>query len=175
MEKTPKKDGRRFFFSTSPDPMSKEPDEEYQYLLRPRKVHNMSNWEVTQDAIYWINLRQAQDKGLQFWQTRSHAVILYDSVPTDCIEKVVSTKTGVILHQRIPTPRSLPKIVLTDSWQVQRDDQSQRHTGIGKPIADEESIKIDLRVQGVPHKAAVEDEDRTRRIWKLAHILHRKP
>ena len=33
---------------------------------------------VAQDAVYWVNLGTAQEKGLQFWQTRSHATILYD-------------------------------------------------------------------------------------------------
>ena len=94
------------------------------------------------------------------------------SFTTQCLltalKKVVSTKTDVI---RIPTPRSLPKIELKEAWQEQRDDHSQRRSGIGKPIADEERFKIDLRVQGVPHEAVLEDEDRTRRIRKLAHSL----
>ena len=67
-----------------------------------------SKWKI-QDAIYWINLRKRQDNGLTFWQTWSHAVIFYDSVPADCIEKVVSTKNEEILYQRIPIPRSPPK------------------------------------------------------------------
>ena len=122
---------------------------------------------VTQDAIHWIDPRKAQDKGRQFQQARSRAVIPHDSVPTDCIEKVVSTKTGVILYQRIPTPRSPPTIVLKKPWQVQRDDQSQRRSSIGRPTADEGRFKIDLRVQGIPHKAVLEDDDRTRRIRNL--------
>ena len=100
-----------------------------------------------------------QDKGLKNRQTRSHAIILYDSVPTDCIKQVVSTKTDVILHQRTPTPRLPPKIVLKEAF------------GIGKSIADEDGFKIDLSVQGVPHKAVLEDEERTKRIRKLAHTL----
>ena len=56
----------------------------------------------------------------------------------------------MILYQRIPTPRSPPTIVLKEPWQVQRVDQSQRRSSIGKPIADEGKFKIDPRVQGVP-------------------------
>ena len=33
--------------------------------------------------MYWIHLSRAQEKGLQFWQTRSHAIIVHDSVPAD--------------------------------------------------------------------------------------------
>ena len=85
-------------------------------------------------------------------------------MPVDCIEKVVSTKTDVILYQGTPTRRLPPKIGLKKAWQVQRDDHSQRRFGIGRPTADEERCKIDLRVQGVPHKAVLKDEDRTRRM-----------
>ena len=78
----------------------------------------------------------------------------------------------MILYQRIPTQRSLPKTVLKEAWRVQRDERSQRRAGIGKSVADEEDkFKIDFRVQGVPNKAALEDEGRTNRIQKLAHIL----
>ena len=37
-------------------------------------------------------------------------------------------------------------------------------SGVVKPLADEERFKIDLRDQGVPHRAVLEDEDRTMRI-----------
>ena len=55
-------------------------------LSKPRKEHYHSKWKLRQDAVYWINLARAQDKGLQFWQTRSHAIIVCNSVPTDCIQ-----------------------------------------------------------------------------------------
>ena len=60
---------------------------------------------------------RAQEKGLQLWQTRSHANILQDSVPT-CIEKSGKPQRGQILYQRIPTPRPAPKIVLKDACQA---------------------------------------------------------
>ena len=89
-----------------------------------------------------------------FWHTRSHAVILYDSVPTDYIE-VMSTKLDVILNQRIPTPRSPHQVVLKEAWRLQRDEESQRRRGIENSIAEEERSKIDSIVQGVPHKAVL--------------------
>ena len=30
---------------------------------------------------------QAQEKGLKFWQTRSHATLVHDAVRADCVEK----------------------------------------------------------------------------------------
>ena len=59
-------------------------------------------------------------------------------------------------------PRPPPKILLKEAWQVLRDEQFQRRSGIGKLIADEDKFKIE---------AVFQDEDRTRRIRKLAHIL----
>ena len=78
----------------------------------------------------------------------------------------------MILYQRSPTPRLPPRIVLNEACQVQCDDHSQRRSDIGKLIADEERFKIDVRVQGVPHKAVL--EERTRRIRKVAHALKRQ-
>ena len=43
------------------------------WKIRQRKS---SIWKVTQDAIYWISSRKAQDKRSTFWKTRSHAVVL---------------------------------------------------------------------------------------------------
>ena len=54
-----KKDGRLVFF-TAPDPLGDELDEEYEDLIEPRKIHDKSKWRVTQDAIYWINMRKEQ-------------------------------------------------------------------------------------------------------------------
>ena len=57
-------------------------------------------------------------KGLQFWQTQSHAIILHDSVPADRIEQVVCLQGHKILCQSIPTPRPAPKMVLKNASHV---------------------------------------------------------
>ena len=90
--------------------MSDEPGEEYPDLSKLRKVHCKSKWKIIQEAICWINLSKAQEKGLKFWQTRSDAIIFYDSVPVDRIERVVNTRT-----QKVSTPRPLPKIILKEA------------------------------------------------------------
>ena len=97
-------------------PFGDETEEEFDDVLsKPRKMHYKSIWKVHQDAIYWTNLGWAQEK-LQFWQTRSHAITHYDSVPADGIEKVVCLQGDKTLYQRIPTPRPPPKIVQKDAW-----------------------------------------------------------
>ena len=86
------KEGRQTIFFTPLNPPGHNPDEEEpgDDLSKPRQIHYYSKWEPRQDAVFWINLARAQDKGLQFWQTRTHAVIVYSSVPADCIYKVMS-------------------------------------------------------------------------------------
>ena len=91
-----------------------------------------------QDAIFRIHLRNIQDKGLEFWQTRSNGIVLYDLVPADCIERVAKKKTKEILHQKVScVPRPPPNIILMAAWQVQRDDSHQRGSSTGEPLADE--------------------------------------
>ena len=76
------------------------------------KVHYHSEWKTRQDVVHWIILARAQDKGLQFWQTRSHAMIVCSSVPPDSIYKVISQKGERTLIERLSTPRPAPKMVL---------------------------------------------------------------
>ena len=49
------KEGRQSVFFTALDPLSDEPDEEYEDSTKPRKVHYKNKWRVTQG----INLRKA--------------------------------------------------------------------------------------------------------------------
>ena len=45
-------------------------------------------------------LKLAQQRGLQFYQTRSNADILYDTLPAEFIEKAICMKTKDQLYQR---------------------------------------------------------------------------
>ena len=96
-------------------------------------------------------------------------------MPADCVERVVNTKTKEILYQKAFNSTSASQNCFRRKHgRSNATDSYQRGTGIGKPVADEEKkeFKIDLRVQGIPQKKAVyQDEDRTRRIKRLAHML----
>ena len=50
--------------------------------------------ENHQHTVHWCNLKVAQKKGLQFYQTRSNAVVLYNTLPAIRIEKGVFMKSG---------------------------------------------------------------------------------
>ena len=90
------KEGRQTIFFALPNPFGDNPDEQEpgDDLSKPRKVQYHSKWKNTQDAVKWVNLARAQDKGLRSSQTRSNALIVYNSVPADCIYKVISPKRG---------------------------------------------------------------------------------
>ena len=112
------KEGRQTVCFTPLNPIGDNSDEQEPCddFSKLRKVHSYSKWKTRQDAVYWINLARAQDKGLRFWQSRSHAVIVYSSVPADCIYKVISEKGERIWFERLLTPRPAPKIVLKITW-----------------------------------------------------------
>ena len=71
-----------------------------------------------------------------------------------------------ILFQ-IPTPRPAPKIVLKNAWQVEHCKQSSSE----KSCAEGDLFKTDLRVQGVPQNAVLEDQGRVTRIQDLVHTV----
>ena len=96
-----RKDGRQTVFFTAFNPMTDFQEEEYHDVTKPRKVQCKTKWKVFQDAEKWISLRNAQDQGLAFWQTRSNAIVLHDSIPADCVERVVNTKTEETLYQKV--------------------------------------------------------------------------
>ena len=122
------------------------------------------------NAIFWISLKNAPDKGFAFWQTRSNDSILHNSVPADCLEKVVHTQTEEILHQKIHlSPRLPPKIILESAWQLQYEGHAQRGD---RTVANEMTIgpKIDFWIQGISH-AEVEQDDEKIRKQDIARLL----
>ena len=56
-----------------------------QYLHNAGKRH--------QDAVYWVDINLAIEKGLTLHQTRSNTVILQETLPAYCFPKVVRMKT----------------------------------------------------------------------------------
>ena len=54
----------------------------------PRKLAHKSR-RRTHNAVYWFDVRLAQNEGLKFWQTINNAIIWYDSMPADGLVKVV--------------------------------------------------------------------------------------
>ena len=70
----------------------------------PEKFNTNQRWKHSQDAVYWTHLGRAQEKGMAFWQTKSHANIACSIVLPDCIERVISQHGEMTIYQRFSTP-----------------------------------------------------------------------
>ena len=85
------KRGRQAVFFTVVNPM----DEWKLYwwnpidLTKPRIAPYKNTWKRLQNTVYWCNFKLFQERGLHFYQTRSLAVVPYDTLPADFIEKAV--------------------------------------------------------------------------------------
>ena len=106
---------RQTVFFLPIDPRDKEhKDPEKIDLNVPRRAQYLhSAWKKHQDAVFWVDIDLAFQKGLTFYQTRSNAIILQDTLPVYCIPKVVRMKTGEVLYEKsYMSPRPPPKISL---------------------------------------------------------------
>ena len=95
----------------------------------PRYAQYLHNaWKRHQDAVYWVDINLAMKKGLNFYQTRSNAIILQETLPAYCIPKVVRMKTGEVLYEKVyMSPRPPPKISLKHKWKRELgSDHAQR-------------------------------------------------
>ena len=97
--------------------------EDFQYDLdKPRITVYKNNWRIHQHTVYWWNLKLAQEKGLQFYQTRSHTVVLYNTLLAIRIEKVLYMNTGEEPHCKVYQSPRLPRAVLTPNLHHGRQD-----------------------------------------------------
>ena len=77
---------------------------------------------VHQTTVYRCNLKFGQRKGLQFCQTRSHALALFNTLLAACFEKVVHMKTGESSYCKVHQSPRLPRVELTPHMQHGRQD-----------------------------------------------------
>ena len=76
-----------------------------------------SAWKRHRDAVYRVDIDLAIQKGLTFYQTRSNAIILQETLAAYCIPKVVRLKNEEILYEKVSmSPRLRPKISLRHEW-----------------------------------------------------------
>ena len=71
-------------------------------LKAPRLAQYMQTaWKKHQNTVYRVDIRLAQKKGLKFYQTRSNAIILYNTLPDYCIPKAIKMETGEIKYEKV--------------------------------------------------------------------------
>ena len=121
---------RQTVFFLLVDPMDKShKDPKVIDLNVPRYAQYLYNaWKRHQDAVYWVDINLAIEKGLKFCHTRSNAIILQETLPAYCIPKVVRMKTGEVLYEKVyMSPRLQPKISLKHEWKRELgSDHAQR-------------------------------------------------
>ena len=108
---------RHTVFFTSVDPMNKEHrDPNNIDLEAPRLARYLQTaWKKHKNTVYWVDIKLAQKKGLKFYQTRSNAIILYDTLPANCFPKAIMMGSGEIIKV-YASPRPPPKISFKDNW-----------------------------------------------------------
>ena len=94
----------------------------------------------------------------KFYQTRSNAIILHETVPAYCVPKFVGMETGKVMYEKVyMSPRSPPKISLKHDWKrelvsehaqrpegqvVQQSRSVQSNQPIPNPISDRKGQPI---------------------------------
>ena len=127
---------RQTVFFTSVDRMNKEHRDPNnvdleaprlaRYMHKARKKH--------QHTVYWVDIKLAQKKGLKFYQTRSNAIVPYNTLPAYCIPKAVRMETGEIIYEKVyESPRPPPKISLRTSWMKQLGSEVARQAEVNQP------------------------------------------
>ena len=94
---------RQTIFFLPVDPMDKEHnDPEAVDLRAPRLAQYLQTaWKKHQKTVYWVDIKLAQKKGFKFYQTRSNAIILYNTPPAYCIPKAIKMETGEIKNEKV--------------------------------------------------------------------------
>ena len=113
---------RQTVFFLLVDPMDKNhKDPDTIDLNAPRHAQYMHKaWKKHQKAVFWVDINLALKKGLKFYQTRSNAIILHETLPAYCIPKVVRMEPGEVIYEKAyMSPRPPPKISLKHDWKTE--------------------------------------------------------
>ena len=136
-------------------------------LTKWRIAPNKNTWKRLQKTVFWCKMKLAQEKGLQFYQTRSHAVVLCDTLPAACIEKAVCMKTTDELYQKVRFTPRVPRVVPKSNSQYgPQNPQNQDARTSWEPSSDSKRFgeicnnTVDHRRCAVP-LSAVEQQNTT--------------
>ena len=120
---------RQTVFLTSVDPMNKEHRDPNKIDLEAPCLawYKQTKCKKHQDTVHWVDIKLAQKK-FKFYQTRSNAIILYDTLPANCVPKAIMMETGEIIHEKVfPSHGPSPKISFTDNWMKELGSEVAGH------------------------------------------------
>ena len=89
------------------------------------------SWKRDENPVYWVDINLGLRKGLKFYQTRSNAIILHETLPASCIPKVVRMESGEVIYEKVyMSPWPPPKISLKHDWKREMgSEHAQRPEG----------------------------------------------
>ncbi len=124
-----------FFTSVNPMEDDQTMEEIRCNLDKPRIAPYKNTWKRHQNTLYFCNLKLAQKRGLQFYQTRSHAIVLNWKRSRNVENKINKNKTQEHLvttqaHRRVP--RKLGATTLTTEYLAYSILQSNNRTRIAE-------------------------------------------
>ena len=103
-----------------PDTIDLEAPRRAQYTHKALKKH--------QNTVYWVDINLALKKGLKFFQTRSNAIILHETLPAYCIPKVVWMETGEVkIRESVCVTSASSKDFLKHDWMKELGSEVARH------------------------------------------------
>ena len=133
-----------FFLPTDPRDKGHQDPAKIDFNEPRRAQYLQSAWKKHQDAVFWVDINLAIQKGLTFYQTRSNATILQGTLPAYCILKVVRLKTGEVLYEKsYMSPRPPPKISLRHDH-----DWTRRNDELGSTVEQQPVGKIVRQSRG---------------------------
>ena len=160
--------GTQTVFFLLVDPMDKEhKDPDTIDLEAPRLAQHMHKaWKKHQNTVYWVDINLALEKGLKFYQTRSNAIILHETLPAYCIPKVVRMETGEVIYEKVfASPRPPPRISLKHDWmknRVQKLLDNQMEKLFNNPTVPNQADQIQTQIMielGNPLFALKEEQE----------------
>ena len=165
------KRNRQFLFFTVVHPMDDDNgmEETSCDLIKPRIAPYKNTWKRLQTTVYWCNSKLDQKRGLTFFQTRSHAIALYNTLAAVCIEEAVSMKRKEELYHKVCLTRRLQSVVLkanSHSGQQDQREQDARTSGDqpsgSKSSGETWSNTVDCRIPYI-HHSTVEQQGTNRK------------
>ena len=116
--------------------MNKEHKDPYEIDLEAPRLawYKQKKWRRHQDTVCWVDIQHAQQKRLKFNQTRSNAIILYNTLPAYCIPKATQMETGEIIYEKVyESPRPPPKNSLRNNWMKELGPEVAREAEGSQP------------------------------------------
>ena len=104
--------------------------------------------------MYWVDINLALRNGLKFYQTRSNAIILLETLPAYCIPKAIRMETGAVIYEKVyVSPLPPPTISLKHDWKRELGSEDAQRPD-GQVV---QQFKSSLSKQPTPNP----DHDRT--------------